>query len=63
MLQDRVNKKKRAILIQTIFLFVVGGYFVIQLTKAATVQITIYTLPMVIEQMFANIQSDPFAIK
>ena len=63
MLQDRVNKKKRAILIQTIFLFVVGGYFVIQLTKAATVQITIYTLPMVIEQMFTNIQSDPFAIK
>ena len=63
MLQDRVNKKKRAILFQTIFLFIVGGYFVIQLTKAATVQITIYTLPMVIEQMFTNIQNDPFAIK
>ena len=63
MLQDRVNKQKKSILIQTIIFFLIGSFFAVHLAKAATVEITIDTLPMVIEQMFTNINTDPFSVK
>ena len=63
MLQDRVNKQKKSILIQTIIFFLMGSFFAVHLAKAATVEITIDTLPMVIEQMFTNINTDPFSVK
>ena len=40
-----------------------GSFFAVHLAKAATVEITIDTLPMVIEQMFTNINTDPFSVK
>ena len=63
MLQDRVNKQKKSILIQTIIFFLIGSFFAVHLAKAATVEITIDTLPMVIEQMFTNINTNPFSVK
>lgn len=62
MLQERVDKKKKSILIQTIILFVIGTILVFQFTRVATVKITIDTLPYIIEQMFTNMNNDFFFI-